>query len=225
MFLQMAQRLTGRGDQEAAQLVAVADHHQKLQGGASRQRRAARGVSRPNDQGLDRSDARCRRSVGASGGGDRHLAASRRARSPSATASASAARRSPPPPRAAGRPSRCFSASAMRPCRPTTSARLARTRGSAPARGYGRGATSPPPSADPSKARRTARDWTAPTARRARSSARSHNIAAPPRTGRVDRATAPCADRMRQSGSSGVWARPSTSNACWKLPLSASARP
>ena len=38
------------------------------------------------------------------------------------------------------------------------------------------------------QARRRARDWTAPKALRARSSARSHNTAALPRTGRADRA-------------------------------------
>ena len=68
--------------------------------------------------------------------------------------------------------------------------------------GCRRGAASPRPSADPSKARRTVRDWTAPTARRARSSARSHNIAAPPRSGRADRASRPAptgsASRDRQ---------------------------
>ena len=57
------------------------------------------------------------------------------------------------------------------------------------AHGHRRGAASPRPSAGLSKARRTVRGWTAPTAPPARSSARSNNIAALPRTGRADRAS------------------------------------
>ena len=116
-----------------------------------------------------------------------------------------------------------LSASATRPCRPTTSARLARMRASGVA-AVGAAQRLFGLAADLSTARRKARDWTAPKARRARSSARSHSTAAPPRAARVDRAPRPaptgCASRDRQ----GVWARPSTSKACWKLPLSASAR-
>ena len=73
-----------------------------------------------------------------------------------------------------------FSASASGPAgRPSAPGWPARADRSPPA--HTRAATSPRPSADLSKARRTGRDWRAPTALPARFSGRSHNIAAPPR--------------------------------------------
>ena len=57
-----------------------------------------------------------------------------RGHSPCGTTAVSDRRRSPSPPRPADRPSQMLSASARRPCRPTTSARFCRTRGLAPAR-------------------------------------------------------------------------------------------
>ena len=62
-----------------------------------------------------------------------------------------------------------------------------------------RAAASPRLAAVPSTARRTDRDWTAPTARPARSSARSRNSGGPPRAGPSGRARCPapkeCASR------------------------------
>src|SRR5712664_1062324 len=106
---------------------------------------------------------------------------------PCGSASASGRRHSPPPRRPADRPSRWFqlrrSGPAGQPPDPDSAA---------PARQLGcsqrPGEVLPPPSADPWKAHRKDRDWTVPTAPRARSSTRWRSNSALRHGGPVDRA-------------------------------------
>ena len=155
-----------RRHQEAARFAAGADHadHQKLRAAAAVHKHAtAHGDGKSLPRRVDAQSALPRAPRPAS---CCHLGA---AHSPSATAAASAARRSRPPSSGGRSAFAIFSASAMLPRRPTTSARLARTRGSAPARPWARRKRLLRLRQILRQARRRARDSTAPTAHRARS--------------------------------------------------------
>ena len=193
MFLQMAQRLTGHAVTKRRGLVPGADHQE-----AAGQVRAAPRIERPpivrRSDRLDGSDATgsARGVYRRAGGRDRHLL-DLGPRVLLVLARQHALQLRDVRGRLLGRQvglhdlfglgDTALQADRQRQVGPH--ARIGRPPG------YGRGATSPRPSADPSKARRTVRDWTAPTALPARSSARSHNIAAPPHIGRVGPASLP----------------------------------
>ena len=130
MFLQMAQRLTGHAVTKQPRTRSWRRSSRSCRRAAARRASAATAVPLP---------AR-RRSVGASGGRDRHLAAiSARAFSLSFRDSIRFSCATFAAASSGGRSAfTIFSASASRPCRPTASARLARTRGSVAAQAWAR---------------------------------------------------------------------------------------
>ena len=188
MFLQMAQRLTGHAVTKRSRTVVPGADHQEAAG-----REGSQGLSKPSPSS-ERSDGRQR--LGADASRQRPADAigsfSTSARAFSFLARQELLELRDIGGRLGGRqvgPHDLFglgdtALQADRQRQIGAHARIGR-------RGRGRGAASPRPSADPSKARRTVRDWTAPTAGRARSSARSNNTAAPPRSGRAGPASRP----------------------------------
>ena len=169
MFLQMAQRLTGHAvtkKPRGSLLAPIMPIIKKLRAGGGRSLTHAARSSGDGDDPLPAASTLSWRCPGVR---DRHLAVHLGARILLPRQQQLQLRDvRGRPPRAAGRPSQSFQ---PRPCchagqppAPDWPARADRR-----PHGHGRGARSPPPSADPSKARRRARGSTAPPALQARS--------------------------------------------------------